>query len=256
MNLKNIFIISILSIAFAGYAQNISGQKKNYDYQMILLDSTYDSKIDHKLAKYVEKKRHRMEKRMQEVILKTDAELESHPFESPLSNFLTDILRTESPKYIKDTTFSKIDVSVLNFGGIRTTMPAGDVTVGDIYKISPFDNRLTFIVLKGRELRKMLGRFNDNLNAPYSGVTVTYRNGQPNEILLHGKELLDDKDYKLVTLDFISDGGDNIMSGIKFERLEYTTKTFRDFLIEEFKLILSSGRIVSATEDGRARKLR
>ena len=222
---------------------------------MVRLDSTYDAKIDPKLAKYVDKKRRQMEKQMQVVVAHTDQELESDAPESPLSNFLTDILLNESAKYIKDTVFDNLDVSMLNFGGIRTSMPKGDVTVGDLYRISPFDNYLTFIVLKGSELKKALNRFTDQFNAPCSGVTMGYTNNKPSRILVQGKPIDDSRMYRLVTLNFISDGGDHLLEDIQYEKIEYTTVTFRDFLIAELKAMTARGEKVTGKKDGRARVL-
>lgn len=219
---------------------------------MVRLDSTYDAKVDPKLAKYVEKKRQQMEKQMQVVVAHTDAELESYAPESPLSNFLTDILLRESPKYIKDTAFAKLDISMLNFGGIRTSMPAGNVTVGDLYRISPFENSLTYIVLKGSELRKALERFTDQFNAPYSGAVITYQGGKPVEILVQGKPIDDYRDYKLVTLNFIADGGDLLLEGLQYEKIECTMVTFREFLIAELKAQTARGEAVVGKKDGRA----
>ena len=219
---------------------------------MVRLDSTYDAKIDPKLAKYVEKKRHKMEKQMQVVIAHTDAELESFAPESPLSNFLTDILLNEASRYVSDTAFDNLDVSMLNFGGIRTSMPAGNVTVGDLYRISPFDNYLTFIVLKGSELRKALERFTNQFNAPYSGVTITYKNNMPAKILVNGYPIDDNRPYKLVTLNFIADGGDHLLEGIQYEKIEYTNVTFREFLIVELKAMNARGETVTGKKDGRA----
>ena len=218
---------------------------------MVRLDSTYDAKVDPKLAKYVVKKRAQMEKQMQVVIAHTDAELESFAPESPLSNFLTDILLNESSKYINDTTFDNLDISMLNFGGIRTSMPAGNVTVGDMYRITPFENYLTFIVLKGSELKKALGRFNDQFNAPYSGATIVYKNNKPIKITVQGKPIDDNRLYKLVTLNFISDGGDKLLEDIQYEKIEYTTVTFREFLIAELKAMTARGEKVTGKKDGR-----
>lgn len=252
MSLKSLSFCIILGITAFGYAQNVSAPKYHYQYKMIRLDSTYDAKIDPKLAKYVEKKRHKMEKQMQVVIAHSDAELESFAPESPLSNFLTDILLNEASSYIKDTTFANLDVSMLNFGGIRTSMPAGNVTVGDLYRISPFENYLTFIVLKGSELRKALERFTDQFNAPYSGATILYKNNRPAQILVNGNPIEDNRNYKLVTLNFISDGGDHLLEGIQYEKIEYTTVIFRDFLIAELKAMNARGEKVTGKKDGRA----
>lgn len=252
MNLKSLLFCIILSITAVGYAQNVSAPKHQYQYQMICLDSTYDDKVNPKLAKYVAKKRHQMEKQMQVVIGHTDAELESYAPESPLSNFLTDILLEESSQYIKDTAFDNLDLSMLNFGGIRTSMLAGNVTIGDLYRITPFENYLTFILLKGSELRKALSRFTDQFNAPYSGAVITYKNNRPTQILVQGKPLDDNRIYKLVTLNFISDGGDHLLEGIQYEKIEYTTVTFRDFLISELKAKTSRGETIVGKKDGRA----
>lgn len=219
---------------------------------MVRLDSTYDAKIDPKLAKYVAKKRAKMEKLMQVVIARSDAELVSYAPESPLSNFLTDLLLNESSKYIHDTAFDNLDLSMLNFGGIRASMPAGDITVGDIYRISPFENNLTFIVLKGSELRKALERFNDQFNAPYSGAVVISRNNKVVDIRVQGNPIDDNRLYRLVTLDFIADGGDHLLEGVRFERIERTGVTFRDFLIAELKAMTTRGEKVVGKKDGRA----
>jgi len=253
MNLKAFITCIILSMTLLGYAQNVSAPKYTYHYKMLRIDSTYDSKVDPKLAKYVDKKRRQMEKQMQVVVAHSDAELESYAPESPLSNFLTDILLEESSKYIKDTVFSNIDLSILNFGGIRTSMPKGDVTIGDLYRITPFDNYLTFIVLKGSELRKALGRFTNQFNAPYSGATLVYKSNKPSQILVQGNPIDDNRLYKLVTLNFISDGGDHLLENIQFEKIEYTTVTFREFLIAELKAMTARGETVTGKKDGRAR---
>ena len=251
MNLKAFVTCIILSMTAFGYAQNVSAPKYKYQYKMVRIDSTYDSKVDPKLAKYVDKKRRQMEKQMQVVVAHTDAELESYAPESPLSNFLTDLLLNEASKYIKDTTFDNLDLSMLNFGGIRTSMPKGDVTVGDLYRITPFDNYLTFIVLKGSELKKALERFTDQFNAPYSGATLVFTNNKPSKILVQGKPIDDGRVYKLVTLNFISDGGDHLLEGIQYEKIEYTTVTFREFLIAELKAMTSRGETVTGKKDGR-----
>lgn len=253
MNIRALCVLIILGIVTFGYAQNVSAPKYKYQYKMVRLDSTYDAKIDPKLAKYVDKKRRQMEKQMMVVVAHTDEELESYAPESPLSNFLTDLLLNEASKYVKDPTFDNLDLSMLNFGGIRTTMPKGDVTVGDLYRISPFDNYLAFVVLKGSELRKALGRFTDQFNAPYAGATLVYANNKPSQILVQGKPIDDNRLYTLVTLNFISDGGDHLLENIQFEKIEYTTVTFRDFLIAELKAMTARGETVTGKKDGRAR---
>ena len=51
---------------------------------------------------------------------------------------------------------SGADIAVMNSGGIRTDLPEGDLTYGDIFAVSPFDNYPAFLTLTGREVEQLL----------------------------------------------------------------------------------------------------
>jgi hypothetical protein len=70
---------------------------------------------------------------------------------------------------------------------------------------------------------------------------------------VQGRRIDDNRLYKLVTLNFISDGGDHLLEGIQYEKIEYTTITFREFLIAELKAMTARGEIVTGKKDGRAK---
>lgn len=234
-------------MACVSYAQNFQ-----YGYQMIRLTSQYDSKIDPKLQKYVDRQKARLDQEMSAVIGYSDATLSSFVPASPLSNFLTDLLLAKSPGYVADTLFRQCEVSLLNFGGIRSQLPAGDVTVGNIFSISPFENYLTFIEIKGSELRKMFNRFREKSdNAPFAGAQLTFSAGRPSKILVQDKPLENDRVYRLVTLNFIADGGDNILRDIQFEKKIITNVVFRDFLIQEIRNMTQEGRHIVGKMDNR-----
>lgn len=248
-------LIFVLGITFC-YAQNVPARQYHFSYEAVALDTSFDRNMDPQLVKYVAEKKSALDKQMGVVIGKSDDVMSSFSPASPLSNFLTDLLLHKSSDIVKDTTFSKIDLSLLNFGGLRAAMPAGDITVGDIYAISPFDNYLVFIEIRGSELRKSLRRFTDKDNAPYSGAQITYRNGKPVEILIQGKPIDDNRMYKMVTLNFILEGGDNILKDaqlnkLKFEKVAYTAVIFRDFIINEIKKMTQQGQIVKGGLDNR-----
>ena len=247
MRIHCLIISLVLGITCASYAQNFQ-----YEYQMIRLTSQYDSKTDPKLQKYVNRQKARLDREMNVVVGYCDETLSSFVPASPLSNFLTDLLLEKSPDYVSDTLFSQCDLSLLNFGGIRSQMLAGNVTVGDIFSISPFDNYLTFIEIKGSELKKMFGRFREKIdNAPFSGAQLTFSAGWPSRILVQGKPLETDRVYRLVTLNFIADGGDNILRDIQFEKKIVTNVVFRDFLIDEIKAMTQEGRHIEGKMDDR-----
>ena len=48
--------------------------------------------------------------------------------------------------------FSGADVSIINTGGIRATLDAGDITIETLYEVNPFDNSLIYVEVLGSEL--------------------------------------------------------------------------------------------------------
>ena len=237
-------------MAVTGCAQVASGSFQ-YQYRMVRMDSTWDSKVDPMLQQYVEIKHQQLEEMINIVIGHSERTLNSFVPESPLSNFLTTLLLERGPQYVDDPIFAQCDMSLLNFGGIRSQIPAGDVRVADIYDVSPFENTLVFLQIKGSELRKALMRFTDKKNEPMAGVVMTYRNGKPVKILV-GKEPLDDNRlYTMVTLDFIAKGGDGKISGVQFENAVFVNMIFRDFLIEEIKEMTNAGKSIDGRLEGR-----
>ena len=73
------------------------------------------------------------------------------------------------------------------------------------------------------------------------------------EITVQGNPIDDNRLYTLVTVDFISEGGDHLLENIQYERVEKTATTLRDFLITELKAMNARGEKVVGKKDGRAK---
>ena len=76
----------------------------------------------------------------------TKDQVDSPYGESQLGNWMADVVR--------NYTASPADVGMVNNGGIRLSpIPAGDITVGTIFNIMPFDNTITTTTMTGAQLR-------------------------------------------------------------------------------------------------------
>jgi len=112
----------------------------------------------------------------------------------------------------------KGDVAVMNNGGIRADLQAGQATYGSIFEIQPFGNTLYRLTVRGRDLRAYLERLvgGSALNAHVSGVTVVYVPTKPagsritTVKLADGRALRDDATYTLVLSNFLLGGGDGL----------------------------------------------
>ena len=123
-------------------------------------------------------------------------------------------------------TFFGADISFQNGGGVREDVGLGDVTVGKIYNVLPFKNTLVRLDMTGIEVKATLEDAIDGVIAqnntgsyPYTGglrwnVDFTKDKGQRlNQIQVRNAlgqyENLDlSKTYKVITIDFLANGGD------------------------------------------------
>ena len=110
------------------------------------------------------------------------------------------------------------DVAVMNNGGIRADLQAGQATYGSLFEVQPFGNTLYRLTVRGRDLRGFLERVvgRDEINAHLSGVNVVYLPAKPSGAristvtMADGKPLRDDATYTLVMSNFLVGGGDGL----------------------------------------------
>ncbi len=67
--------------------------------------------------------------------------------ECPLGNFVADALLAAMPG---------ADVAITNAGGLRTGLPAGDITIGDVLSMLPFGNTTATVQVTGADLQATL----------------------------------------------------------------------------------------------------
>ncbi|MEY2892133.1 MAG: hypothetical protein RJA98_2041 [Pseudomonadota bacterium] len=134
--------------------------------------------------------------------------------------------------------FFAADVSIQNGGGVRTDVPAGDVTVKQVYTVLPFKNTLVQLQMSGTELKAALEDALDGVVAknnsggyPYTGglrfaVNLSAAKGQRLSALevrmANGSYAPIDpaRSYRIATTNFLADGQDfyGTLATIKGER--------------------------------------
>lgn len=111
------------------------------------------------------------------------------------------------------------DVALTNGGGIRASINAGDITVGDVITVLPFGNYVVTKEVKGSDLKAALEHglraYPESLGglSQVAGLTVKFDPKKPegqkiSEIKIKGKLLNPNKTYVVATNDFMAVGGD------------------------------------------------
>ncbi|HYC63064.1 MAG TPA: 5'-nucleotidase C-terminal domain-containing protein [Thermoanaerobaculia bacterium] len=155
--------------------------------------------------------------------------------ESSLGNLLADALRRSAGA----------DVGIMNSGGIRAELPAGELTYGDIYAVSPFDNYPTLVIMTGEQLVELLRYTSTGQRGimQVSGVRYTYDASKTglerfqNATLDDGSPIDPTKLYTVIMPDFIASGGDgaiDVMKTISRDRIQTSfAAPIRDVLIQQ-----------------------
>lgn len=187
---------------------------------------------------------------------KSEEELTDYAPEDKLSNLASDIMLAYGTEYLQKTTGNsnaRADMSIINFGGIRASMPAGDVTSFDIISIFPFDNKIMVLDLEGRYVRELLENFAKRGRVEaMAGVRLKIDKNRLAECTVAGEPIDDNRIYKVVTIDFLLSGGDSVYA-LKYAKAATDCGIFmRDAVIEYIKRQTAEGKIIEAEKDGRA----
>lgn len=127
----------------------------------------------------------------------------------------------------------KIDFGIMNAGGVRDDLEAGEVTYKQAFSVQPFGNNIAVATVSGAAIQEMLeNQWQTDEQAAASGrprldlglsdnVSYTYNPDAPRgerilSITIDGEEVDPDKDYTVAGSTFLFDGGDNFLDKSKF----------------------------------------
>lgn len=138
-----------------------------------------------------------------EVIGYTERDLQRGNAEHVMGQLCTDAIRD----------YFKADFGILNRGGIREMIKMGPITPRDIYKVLPFGNTVTLYSFTGEELKRVIevgvrGRRRD-LQISGGRIVVDMSledDGKVIEFHANGEPLDPDREYRVVTSDYLASG--------------------------------------------------
>jgi len=122
--------------------------------------------------------------------------------ESLMGNVLADAMLAATAKYGTVAAFT-------NAGGVRSSLPSGQLTYGQLIEVTPFGNTLVVLDLTGRELVTALG---ENLASgklyPSKGTSYVVKGDGVAEVMVAGKRVDLDATYTVAFNSFTAGGGD------------------------------------------------
>ena len=167
--------------------------------------------------------------------------------ESLLGNWTADVMVETSTA----TGLPRADFGLMNVGGLRNRMPEGIVRRGDVLLISPFQNYVVVLEMRGSDVMELFR----NIAAVHGEAvssSVRLRISKDGRLLsatIDGQPVDPKRTYRVATIDYLMEGNDKMYALKKHTRVHQLNMLARDALAESIiknKVIDShiEGRIV------------
>ena len=185
--------------------------------------------------------------RLKEVIAYAPEDLVRSKPECALFDFIVDRLAADVAK----VTGRRVDFGFTNTGGIRVDIPAGDVLLDDLVSMLPFKNYLTWVELKGSDLRTVLEYMAETKPQCISGGRVVIKGGKLVSAEIGGEPLDDERVYGVATIDFLLDGGDGFKLARGARDYVITDVLIGDAILADVRALTAAGKPLEYKTDGR-----
>lgn len=246
-----------MALAFAAWGLTVfpcAAQKyevKSVSRSRILVDKRFDVTPDAQAAAFIAPYKNKVDSIMSPVVGTTAHYMTRHRPESELSNLLTDILVWAGRDFDE-----KPDFAVYNMGGIRSNLPKGKITVGDVNDMAPFENKICFLTLTGD---KVLELFRQIAHRGGEGLSHSVRmsisgDGKLLDVTLNGKPVDPSASYRVATLDYLAEGNDQLeafKAGTDVVSPKQRENNVRYIIMNYFREMAAQGKKVESRVEGR-----
>lgn len=192
----------------------------NYDYRLLPVTDRFPyESLDKNIIAFIEPYKAQVDSINSRVIAHNLINLDNSDRNGGLANLTADIafdygLHKADSLRLSLPDFPSLDFAFMNVGGIRMSLPEGDITEGRILSTYPFSNHLVLASVKGADLLEAL-----KVAAKKGGESLsnhvrvlTDPEGNVLEVLINGYPLDPDRYYNYATIDYVVEGNDDLTS--------------------------------------------
>ena len=173
-------------------------------YRLITVDKRLDKRLDPAVEAIVAPYRADVNALNSRIVGRTAKALDRTSPE--MLNFAADFVATRARELTDG-----VDFAILNKGGIRNSLPKGNISEGQVIALMPFFNRLQVLDIKGD---KLLETFDVMARAGGNGVSSEVEilfdpaSKKCTAATLNGNQIDPTKTYRIATIDYLAQGGD------------------------------------------------
>ena len=204
--------------------------KRSYSWAPVAVsqDIEKDQAIEAIIAPY----RDELDSIMNEVIGYAAHDLTARgQYESNLGTFVTSLFLSQS-----------IDVSVMNHhGGLRASLNAGPITLGEVFEVMPFENEMRLLEMTGTQLTEVIEYIGKSGRSMIWPVGFEVTDSGLKNIVVAGKAIVPEKTYIMAISDYLANGGGGFKMLTSLKRLDIEPIKQRDMIVDEIRQRTAQG---------------
>ncbi len=257
--MKNTFFIALLLVfGFNACAPKLT--LTNTQTQNIKINKDSLQMRDELAFKTIAPYKARLDSSMNEILCYNNQDLKKDLPEGTLGNFVCDELMfyAELSRRRSSVIIPKSDFCIYNNGGLRVgSIAKGNITVGKIFELAPFDNELVVVALDGKYCKQLFDLMAQNNGAPCSKeLRFDIENNKAVNITINDQPFDENAGYNILTNDYVASGGD------KTEPMKYAKSVtslnlmVREALIKQLRNRNKSAQPINIQLDGRIKQIK
>jgi 2',3'-cyclic-nucleotide 2'-phosphodiesterase (5'-nucleotidase family) len=142
-----------------------------------------------------------LDKEMNQVIAQAEVDFINQRPNGNLGFLVADILLEKGKEILPNENV----ICLINTGGLRAPISKGNVLLGDVFKLMPFDNQFTLVKMPANSINDIKEYLKKSGGEPISGFKIVQ------DSIFNGQnETWKTEDFWVVTSDFLINGGDNM----------------------------------------------
>lgn len=147
----------------------------------------------------------------------------------------------------------RVDMGLMNVGGIRQDMPQGEVSEGLLLATFPFANRMTIIEISGAHLQEAMqaAARKGGEGVSQNVRVVTGPDGVVDNVIIDGKPIDARKSYLVCTIDYLANGNDYLDALALGKRIWTDDRDMSERILRYVKMLDSYGLPLQADPNPR-----
>ncbi len=172
--------------------------------------------------------------------------------ETPLSNFVSDLLLEAGIKELKNMGKEPLPtLSVININGLRAQLPQGKVTIRNIFELMPFENQMVLLKMKGKSIRELFLHMALSHGDGLGGARFHYSDGKVESASVNNIPLSDTAHYYVVTSDYLANGGDRYNVFAQATEKFISPHKVRELIIAHIRLLTKNNGVIDPSKSKR-----